>query len=46
MVDHFHIFSMESLKNLLNVSGFDLLEINKIIEESGKYTLYAFCKKK
>ena len=46
MVDHFHIFSLESLKNLLNVSGFDLLEIKKIIEKSGKYTLYAFCKKK
>ena len=41
-VDHLHIFSLKSLTNCLTKSKFNLLEINKIFEPSGKYTIYAF----
>ncbi len=45
MVDHFHIFSLNSFYNLLNTCGFQIQKIDKIVEKSGKYTLFAFCKK-
>lgn len=43
-VDHHHIFSKKSLKNLLSKCGFKTLIIKKIVEPSNKYTLYAFAK--
>ena len=45
MVDHFHIFSLSSFYNLLTTCGFQIQKIDKIVEKSGKYTLFAFCKK-
>ena len=44
-LDHLHIFSIESLSNLLKKCGFKIIKIKSIIEESGKYTLFAFAKK-
>ena len=44
-VDHLHIFSLDSFYNLLNSCGFKILKIDKLIEKSGKFTLYAFCQK-
>ncbi len=45
MVDHLHIFSLNSFYNLLNSCGFKILKIDKLVEKSGKFTLYAFCQK-
>lgn len=44
-VDHLHVFSLKSLANCIKYSNFKLLKIDKIIEPSGKFTLYAFAKK-
>lgn len=41
-LDHLHVFSVKSLTNCLTKSKFNLLEINRIKEKSGKYTIYAF----
>ena len=45
-VEHLHIFSLDSLYNSLTYAGFKILKIDKIKEKSGKYTIYAFAKKK
>jgi SAM-dependent methyltransferase len=45
-VDHLHVFSLRSLANCIKYSNFKLLKIDKILEPSGKLTLYAFAKKK
>ena len=45
-VDHLHIFSPKSLKYLATVCGFETLQIKRIHEPSGKFTLYGFFKKK
>lgn len=44
-IDHLHVFSLDSLNNLLNSSGFEVILIDKIQEKSGKFTLYAFARK-
>ena len=43
-VDHLHIFSNRSLRNLANKSGMKVLKIKSIHEPSGKYTLFGFLK--
>ena len=45
-VDHLHIFSPESLNYLADVCGFQTLQIKRIHEPSGKFTLFGFFKKK
>jgi 2-polyprenyl-3-methyl-5-hydroxy-6-metoxy-1,4-benzoquinol methylase len=44
-VDHLHAFSLRSLANCLRYANFKLLKIDKILEPSGKLTIYAFAKK-
>ena len=42
MVEHLHVFSKASLKNLMEESKFKILEIKQIREPSGKYTIFGF----
>lgn len=44
-IDHLCAFSATSMAILARKSGFIPLKIERIIEKSGKYTLYMFCKK-
>ncbi|MBD1132730.1 class I SAM-dependent methyltransferase [Pelagibacterales bacterium SAG-MED45] len=44
-VDHLHIFSKQSLKKCIEMSGFKIMELKSIKERSGKYTIFAFAKK-
>jgi 2-polyprenyl-3-methyl-5-hydroxy-6-metoxy-1,4-benzoquinol methylase len=44
-VDHLHAFSLKSLANCLKRANFKLLKIDRILEPSGKLTIYAFAKK-
>ena len=43
-LDHFHIFSIYSLRNVLMKCGYEIIDIKKIKEPSGKHTIYAFAK--
>ena len=43
-LEHFHVFSMSSLDIMINKAGFKTIEINRIQDPSGKYTLFAFAK--
>lgn len=45
MVEHLHVFSKISLANMMMQSGFNLVEINQIIEPSGKFTIYGIFRK-
>jgi len=45
-IEHYHAFSKSSLNILLKKTGFEVLEINSLIEPSGKFTIFAFAKKK
>jgi 2-polyprenyl-3-methyl-5-hydroxy-6-metoxy-1,4-benzoquinol methylase len=42
-VEHHHIFSLISLIKLVNSSNLQINKIERIIEPSGKFTLYCFC---
>ena len=44
-VDHLHVFTKESLRKCIKISGFKLLKLESIKEKSGKFTIYAFAKK-
>lgn len=41
-VDHLHVFSAASLALLLQRAGFRVLDLRRLHEPSGKFTLYAF----
>jgi 2-polyprenyl-3-methyl-5-hydroxy-6-metoxy-1,4-benzoquinol methylase len=41
-IDHLHVFSLLSLKFLCQNKGFKNTKINRILEPSGKFTLFAF----
>ncbi len=41
-IEHLHVFSVPSLSLLAFRAGFNVLEIKRIREPSGKFTLYAF----
>ena len=41
-IDHLQIFSLNSLDQLANKSGFKVLKLERIIEPSGKYTVFGF----
>ncbi len=41
-IEHYHAFSFLSLQNLFQKAGFCILCQSRIIEPSGKYTLYSF----
>ena len=43
-IDHHHVFSVRSAKNLLLEVGMRCMEIKPIVEPSGKYTVYCFAK--
>lgn len=45
-IEHHHVFSEKSLLNFLNFLNLKIIKFNHIKEPSGKYTLYAFAKKK
>lgn len=45
-VDHLHIFSIQSVSNMAEKSGFSVNLIKRIIDPSGKYTIFAFLEKK
>lgn len=45
-VDHLHLFSLASISILSTKSGFKTELTKQIIDPSGKYTIYAFLKKK
>ena len=42
-IEHHHIFSLISLCKLVNNSNLRIKKIKRIIEPSGKFTLYCFC---
>lgn len=44
-IDHYCAFSINSMAILAKKSGFIPLIVERIIEKSGKYTIYMFCKK-
>ena len=44
-VDHLHVFTKQSLKKCIELSGLKLLNLKSIREKSGKFTLFAFAKK-
>lgn len=39
-VEHLHVFSKKSLSNLLSENGFLSVRVKRILEPSGKYTIY------
>ena len=41
-IEHHHVFSKESFRLFLENAGFRVLALARIVEPSGKYTLYAF----
>jgi len=43
-IEHYHIFSVSSFKNLISAAGFEVLKLNDIIEPSGKNSLITFVK--
>ena len=43
---HHHVFSLKSLKNTFKISKIKLVEMKRIREPSGKYTLFAFGEKR
>ena len=45
-IDHFHIFSKKSLTYVIRKAGFNIIQLKKIKEPSGKYTIFAFIKSK
>ena len=44
-IEHHHVFSAASLGLMIRSAGFRLLEMRSLRENSGKYTVYAFCSK-
>ena len=44
-IEHYNIFSEVSLSGIINNFNLTLLNMKRIKEPSGKYTLYAFCQK-
>ena len=42
-IEHHHIFSNNSLNDMLTKAGFKILLTKSIIEPSGKFTLFSFC---
>jgi 2-polyprenyl-3-methyl-5-hydroxy-6-metoxy-1,4-benzoquinol methylase len=44
-IEHHHAFSISSLSLLIERSGLICLEINRIVEPSGKFTIYCFASK-
>ena len=42
-VEHHHGFTLASLSQSLDVSGLRINYVSRIIEPSGKYTIYCFC---
>ena len=43
-IDHLHVFSKKSLMLLLKKTNYRKIYINRIVEPSGKFTIYAFAK--
>jgi SAM-dependent methyltransferase len=44
-IEHHHAFSISSLSLMIERSGLNCLEISRIVEPSGKYTIYCFASK-
>jgi hypothetical protein len=44
-VDHHHVFSRRSMELLAQRAGFEVLELERLREPSGKYTLFAFLRR-
>ena len=45
MVEHLHVFSKKSLTNLIIKHNLTPIEVNQILEPSGKFTIFGFFKK-
>jgi SAM-dependent methyltransferase len=45
-LEHYHVFSIQSLDNMINKSGLVTVEIKRLHDPSDKHTLYAIAKKK
>jgi SAM-dependent methyltransferase len=43
---HYHVYSPKGLINLIYSVGLDLIHLNRCVEPSGKFTLYAFIQKR
>ena len=43
-IDHYYVFSKKSLTLLIKRAGYEIMDIKKIREPSGKFTLFAFIK--
>lgn len=44
-IEHLHVFSIKSLKNMIKKIKLKVIKIKGIKEKSGKYTLFVFCRK-
>ena len=44
-LDHLQLFTKKSLNDLMNVAGYKTLNVQNIIEPSGKYTIFGFFRK-
>ena len=44
-LEHLHVFSIQSVSNMAEKSGFSVNSIQRIIDPSGKYTIFAFLEK-
>ena len=45
-IDHMHVFTKKSLELLSIKSKFELIKIDRTVEPSGKFTIFAFVKRK
>ncbi|MFC1590339.1 class I SAM-dependent methyltransferase [Candidatus Omnitrophota bacterium] len=45
-IEHYTVFTLSSLRYLSEAASLEIVEAKSILEPSGKYTLYAFCRMK
>ena len=43
-LDHYQLFSLNSLDQIASRSGFKAIKLERIIEPTGKYTVFGFFK--
>ena len=44
-IEHYHVFSMQSCLLMARCLGLEIVNMGKLVEPSGKYTLFAFLRK-
>lgn len=45
-MEHYHAFSLESMLVMARISDLKVMNLERVVEPSGKYTLRMFCRKK